>query len=300
MAKQSPMEMLNKIRSKANLDENNFSNQVAIKLNKEGKIRFQLLALSSDNLFMPRTQHFIPKVPNVDDSKQKIIVCNCLGENCPICNASMSFRNSGVTLDEVNDVYTPKYPYRSLRSVFTQPEHFILGAKILLDSPDEGSYLPKDAEIGSTQLIQFSRSALNSLLQAYEDYTDDLNIEDENEMPSLFSIFEDGNKTAKSFIISCRIQTSPYSYAFTFGKVNEISIEEVDTEKLKALSELDRPNEEYLQSAVTRIKDITNYFVTPSYSNSSADNITSTNNSKSKTESDDFNDLNLDDLDTLL
>lgn len=296
----SPTEMLNQVRSKAKLEDSEFSKQIAIKLNKEGKIKFQLLALDSDNLFIPRTQHFIPKIPGSEsDSKQKIIVCDCLGENCPICSAALAFRNSGVELDTVNETYSNKYPYQNLRSVFTQPEHFLLGARILLDSPDEGSYLPKDAQIGSTQLIQFSRTALNSLMQAYEDYLEDSEIGDDSNFPSLFAIFDDKDKV-NSFIINCRIQTSPYSYTFSFGKSNEISIKDVDVEKLKLLSGLSKPADEYVESAVKRVKDITNFFTSSSFLDEDEDDIPfdiNENDSSTKSKSIEVNTVDDDDDD---
>ena len=58
MANLSPTELLNRVRASAKLDTKEFEKQVAIKLNKPGKIKLQLLALDSEHLFKARTQHY--------------------------------------------------------------------------------------------------------------------------------------------------------------------------------------------------------------------------------------------------
>lgn len=257
----SPMDMLNSIRSKAKLEEVDYGNIIAIKLNKPGKIKMQLLALDSENLFKSRTQHFIQTVPDNDDPNEKIMVVDCQGENCPICSAANAFKASGITVDMLNAAYKSKYPYRNLRSFLTMPEHFIVYAKIIQDSAEEGKYLPKDAELGSSHFVQLSKSALNSLMEAYEDFIDDCD-EDIDDMPPLFGIFEDEAKEVSSLTVNCRISIQPYSYNFSFGKASKTSLDEVDVDKLKKLSEGPLiPTDDYIEKALHRIKDIQNYFV---------------------------------------
>lgn len=266
--KLSPMDILNNVRNKAKLDNNDFSKSIAIRL-KPGKIKFQLVAESSDFLFRPRTQHMIPTVPHEEDKNEKWMIADCKGPGCPICAAAESFKKSGVELDDVNDAYNPKYPYKTLRSVFTQSEHYLLCARILADQADDGNYLPKDSELGSTHLIQFPRTALNNLMAAYEDAMDDASDED-TEVPPLFAIFEDEDK-ASSLTITCRVTNQPYSCTFSFGKVVETSKSEVDEAKLKLLAEAPEVPEEHYTKCVKRIKDIQNYFVKPTVSTSYAD-----------------------------
>ena len=105
MSKLSPMELLNQVRAKAKLDTKEFEKSIAIKMNKPGKIKLQLLALDSEHLFKSRTQHFIQKLPDTDDPNEKIMVVDCQGENCPICDAAQAFKNSGVTLEQINTAY---------------------------------------------------------------------------------------------------------------------------------------------------------------------------------------------------
>lgn len=264
--KLSPMDILNNVRNKAKLDNNDFSKSIAIRL-KPGKIKFQLIAADSDYLFRPRTQHMIPTVPHEEDKNEKWMIADCKGTGCPICAAAESFKKSGVELDDVNEAYNPKFPYKTLRAVFTQPEHYLLCAKVLADNADDGNYLPKDSEIGSTHLIQFPRTALNNLMSAYEDAMDDA--EDE-EVPPLFAIFEDDNK-ASSLTITCRVTNQPYSCTFSFGKVVEVEKKDIDEEKLKLLVEAPEVPEEHYAKCVKRIKDIQNYFVKPTASTSYAD-----------------------------
>lgn len=257
----SPKEMLDKIRSSAKLDENEYGNQIAIKFNKPGRVKLQLLALDSEHLFKARTQHFIPTLPNNDDPNEKIMVVDCKGEGCPVCAAATAFKNSGIKVEDVNAAYNPRYPYPKLRNVFTQPEHFLLCARILADQAEDGKYLPKDAELGSTQLIQLSKSALNSLMSSYEDFITDYD-DDIEELPPLFGIFEDGADKVKSFTVNLRIQVSgSWSYLFTLGKAVEVSFEDVDKDKLKLLEEMKEPTDDYVEKAVKRIHDIQNYFI---------------------------------------
>lgn len=255
-AKKNPMDILNSIRSKAKLDNEDFSKSVAIRL-KPGKIKFQLIANDDEHLFKPRTQHMIPTVPECDDKNEKWMVCDCKETNCPVCTAVNAFKNSGVTLEDINEAYSPKYPYKSLRSVFTGNEHYLLLARVLADNADDGSYLPKDAQIGSTHLIQFPKSALNGLMSAYEDMLDDADGED---VPALFAIF-DGDKVANSVTITARISYQPYSCNFTFGKAVDVNYDEVDKDKLNLLVESPQVPEEHYEKCVKRIKDIQNYFI---------------------------------------
>lgn len=259
--KMSPQEILDKIRSKAKLESKEYEKSIAIKMNKSGKIRMQLLALDSDHLFKSRIQHFIPTLPDNEDPNEKIMVVDCQGDNCPICDAAMSFKNSGVTVEEINSAYKPKYPYQKVRNVFTQPEHFLLCARVLADQADEGTYLPKEESIGSTQLIQLSKTALTNLMSTYEDFVDDYDGEPED-LPSLFAIFEDGVKEAKSLTVTLRVTTQPmWSYNFTINKATDIKIEDVDVEKLKLLQETLKPTDDYMEKAINRIHQIQSYFV---------------------------------------
>nr|CAI9751393.1 hypothetical protein DGKKSRWO_DGKKSRWO_CDS_0102 [uncultured phage]CAI9752279.1 hypothetical protein CVNMHQAP_CVNMHQAP_CDS_0102 [uncultured phage] len=256
----SPTELLDRIRAKAKLDEKGFDKQVAIKLNKPGKIKLQLLALDSDHLFKARTQHFIPTLPDNEDPNEKIMVVDCQGEHCPICDAATAFKNSGITVDAVNEAYHPKYPYPKLRNVFTQPEHFLLAVRVLADQADDGTYLPKNEAIGSTQLLQLSKSALSSLMSSYEDFLSDYD-GDAEELPPLFGVFE-GTDKVKSFTVNLRVQVQgAWSYIFSFGKAIETSTSDVNMDKLKFLSDTVAPTEDYVEKAVKRIHDIQNYFV---------------------------------------
>lgn len=266
---QSPKDILNSIRAKAKLNTDaDFSKQVAIKLNKEGKLKLQLLAPDSEHLFVSRTQHFIPKIPYSDDANQKGIVCDCLGEGCPVCSAVTSFIHSGIELSTVNDVYKNKYEYRTLKSVFTQPEHFLVAARVLRDQTDgDVSFLPKDEEVGSIQLIQFSKSALNSLMQSYEDFLEDmsdtLNVDDENNLAPLFGTVSDAeNGIIKSLTVNLRVNVTPYAYTFSFGSGIEVDTKTVSSsEKIELLKEgLQKPAEDYIERAVKRVKDITAAF----------------------------------------
>lgn len=256
----TPFEMLNKVRTSAKLDTKDFEKSIAIKLNKAGKIKLQLIAPSEDFLFRARTQHFIPTLPDNEDPNEKTMAIDCQGENCPICDAALSFKNSGVTVEAINEAYKPKFPYQKLRNVLTQPEHFLIGARILTDNAEEGTYLPKDAELGSTQLIQFSKSALNSLMSAYEDYLTDYD-GDVEDLPPLFGIVEGSTDKIKSFTVNLRVQTQPWSYNFTFGnKAAEVDVKDVDMEKLKFIKEATVPTEDYMEKAVKRIKELQNWF----------------------------------------
>lgn len=257
----SPMEMMNKIRNKAKLDEVDYGNIIAIRLNKPGKLKVQLVALDPEFLFKSRIQHFIQIVPDNEDPNEKVMVVDCQGQNCPVCAAANALKQSGVTVEMLNAAYKPKYPYQKLRTFLTMPEHYIVCARILQDSAEEGNYLPKGAELGSTQFLQLTKSALNSLMEAYEDFIDDAD-EDADNLPPLFGVFEDGAKEVESLTISCRVSVQPYAYNFTFGKAVKVKLEDVDTEKLEKLAEGPlEPTEDYMQKALKRIKDIQNYFV---------------------------------------
>lgn len=287
MSTMSPTELLNRIRSTAKLDTKEFEKQVAIKLNKPGKIKLQLLALDSEHLFKPRTQHFIPTLPDNEDPNEKIMVVDCQNENCPICAAAASFKNSGITVEAVNEAYRPKYPYVKLRNVFTQPEHFLLVARVLADQADEGTYLPKEEELGSTQIIQMSKSALSNLLSAYEDFLADTD-EDTDTLPPLFGVF-DGEKSVKSFTVNLRIQVQgAWSYNFSFGKAVETKLEDVNMDKLKALSDTTTPSEDYVAKAVKRIHDIQNYFVGAPVATPATTTKTATEQVNSIVDDDDF------------
>lgn len=256
----SPRDLLDRVRSKAKLGENTYEKSIAIKMNKPGKIKLQLIALDSENLFKARTQHFIQTLPDNEDPNEKIMVVDCQGDGCPICDAMNAFKNSGITVEQINEAYKPKYPYPKLRSFMIQPEHFILGVRVLADNAEDGTYLPKDEALGSTQLLQLSKSALNSLMAAYDDFISDSD-EDEDSLPPLFGVFEDGAKVVKSLTVNLRVQVQgAWSYIFSFGKAVEAKIEDVDIEKLKFLEETTKPSEDYLEKAIKRIHQIQNYF----------------------------------------
>lgn len=306
--KPSPMDILNSVRNKAKLDDEPFAKSIAIRL-KPGKIKFQLLAKDADNLFRPRTQHMIPTLPNNDDKNEKWMVADCKGPGCPVCAAVETFKKSGVVLDDVNAAYNPKYPYKSLRSIFTNSEHYLLCARILADQADDGNYLPKDSEIGSTHLVQFPRMALNALMTAYEDAME--NAEDnDTEVPPLFAIF-DGEDKASSLTVTCRVSNQPYACNFSFGKETEIAYADIDADKLKLLTEIPEVPAEHYDNCVKRIKKIQQYFVksAPTVDNDDMndDDLPFTMNEDSKPESvtkekttasadSDDEDFNIDDL----
>lgn len=296
MSKLSPMELLNQVRAKAKLDTKEFEKSIAIKMNKPGKIKLQLLALDSEHLFKSRTQHFIQKLPDTDDPNEKIMVVDCQGENCPICDAAQAFKNSGVTLEQINTAYPSKYPYPKLRNFLTQPEHFLLGVRVLADNAEEGTYLPKDESLGSTQLLQLSKSALSSLMSAYEDFLDEYD-DDVEKLPPLFGVFEDNKESVKSLTVNLRVQVQgSWSYIFSFGKAVEVNKSDVDFDKLKLLNETVKPTDDYMENAVKRIHDIQNYFV----GNNKSLLTENENNSSIKTDIDslvdDDDDFNIDTL----
>ena len=256
--KMSPMDLLNSVKNKANLN-NNTEKSIAVKLNKAGKFKFQLLALSEDYLFRARTQHAIATLPDNEDTNTKMIVIDCQGKDCPICMAASQFKNSGVTVDDINAAYKPKYPYTKLRNFLTGSEHFLVGVRVLADNAEEGTYLAKDEEIGSTQILQLSRAAFNSLMSAYEDFIED-NEDCIDELPPLFGIVDDSNDTIESLSISVRVATQPWSYNFTFGKATKVNKSDVNSNKLEFIKEGTKPSADYVDNAVSRIKEIQNYF----------------------------------------
>lgn len=271
MVKESPMDILNKVKEKAHLNENKFVTTKGLIRLVPGKIKFQFLAMDSENLFRPRTQHIIPVTPN-NDSGEKVLIADCIKENCPICAAVNAFKNSDIaTVDDLNDELDPRYEYKNFKSAFTYPEHYILCAKVLQEDAENGSYIPKDMKIGDTFLVQFSKMALNNLVSAYQDYLEDLD-EDAENAPSLFAIF-DGNSTASSLEVTCRINYQPYSCQFSFGssKVNEINIDDVNKDMLDYLDNSNKfeVSEQHLENCVNRIKSIQNYFVRKRSINSS-------------------------------
>lgn len=260
--KQNPLDILNKIKNVANL-KNEYAKTIGIKLNKPGKIRFQLVAPDVEHLFKTRTQHFIQPLPN-NESNENILVVDCQGENCPICEAANSFRKSGITVEQINDAYNPRYPYSKLRNFLTQPEHFLVAARVLLDNADEGNFLPKDAEIGSTQILQLSRTAFNNLMTSYEDFLSDYD-DDIEELPPLFGIVDDckeeGVLTSLSITLRISVQGA-WSYTFSFGKGVSVKIEDVDSEKLNVISsDIFKVSEDYMKKAIKRIESIKNYII---------------------------------------
>lgn len=256
--KRSPLDILNSVRDKAKLDDN-YSN-IAIRL-KAGKIKLQLLAPDEENLFLARTQHVIQTVPD-DDSGNKVLFCDCTGD-CPICREGKKLKELDISVDDINDVYDVKYPFRNVRSFYTAAEHFLLCARVLGDNADDGSYLPKNSEIGSTHLIQFPKTALNNLMSAYEDFIEDNfdgDIETAEDVPNLFAIF-DGEDFADSLTISCRVTNSPYSCTFSFNKVAKVTKEDVDMSKVEKLRfGLDKPSSDMVDKCVQRLRSICKYF----------------------------------------
>lgn len=243
----TPTEMLNKINDSVN---NDFSKSFPIKL-KAGKIGFQLIAPDDNNLFKPRIQHFIPNAPGEND---KWLVADCKIEDCPVCSAVNDFIKADISVDDINSAYMPKYPYKNVKSVFTQPEHYLCYAKILTDQADTGNYLPSGAKLDDTYLIQFPKMALLNLLNSYKEYVEINDCDD-----SLFAIFKD-NDVAKSLNIVCRVAVKPYSVNFTFGKVKEIKRSEIDEDKMKLLIETPKVPAEHYDKCVERIKRIRDYF----------------------------------------
>lgn len=256
--KRSPLDILNSVRDKAKLDDN-YSN-VAIRL-RAGKIKLQLLAPDEENLFLARTQHVIQTVPG-DDSGTKVLFCDCTGD-CPICREGKKLKELDVSVDDINSVYDVKYPFKSVRSFYTAAEHFLLCARVLGDNADDGSYLPKNSEIGSTHLIQFPKTALNNLMSAYEDFIEDNfdgDIETAEDVPNLFAIFDDED-LADSLTISCRVTNSPYSCTFSFNKVAKVAKEDVDMDKVEKLRfGLDKPSSDMVDKCVQRLRNICKYF----------------------------------------
>lgn len=288
----SPREMMDKIRNKAKLDNLDYGSIIAVKLNKPGRIKMQLLALNPEDLFKSRTQHFIQTLPGETDPNEKIIVVDCQGKDCPVCQAAAAFRASGIDDEMLNAAYKPKYPYRSAYQFLTQPEHYILCAKILLDGAEEGKYLLKDMKENEVQYIQFTKTALNSLMGAYEDFLEDSD-EDEDSLPPLFGIFENGAESVTSLTVNCRVATQPFGYSFTFGKAITTTAEEVSMGKLGKLSEGPLvPTEGYMEKALARIKSIQNYFVSDGNDDSSG------SISKNDSDGDSLDDI-LDDIDKL-
>lgn len=282
----SPMDLLNKVRSSANLNVVTTEKSIALKLNKAGKLKFQLIALNEDYLFRSRIQHAIPTLPDNEDTNTKMIVIDCQGKDCPICLAASQFKNSGVTLEAINEAYKPKFPYTKLRSFLTGAEHFLVGIRILADNAEEGTYLPKEEEIGSTQLLQLSKAAFNSLMSAYEDFIED-NEDDIDNLPPLFGIVDNNSDTVDSLTISVRVATQPWSYNFTFGKATKTPKTDLNMDKLKSIEEAPKPTEDYVEKAITRIKDLQNWFV-------GVNNITDENKEEKKTN---LSDINNDELD---
>lgn len=263
--KPSPMDILNQVRNKAKLDNSNFANSFAINL-VPGKIKFQLLALTPDNLFIPRTQHFIPRSPDSESSDEKALVADCAGDGCPVCAAADKFKAESYTVENVNEMFPDvKYPYKTVKSLFTQKEHCLLCARILADDADKGNYLPKDGKIGDTYLLKFNKMALNNLMSAYEDFIDDYSDsingeEDSEDVPPLFAIF-DGEDSATSLVVTCRITNQPYSCSFTFNKPTTVSATEVNKDKLELLENgLPKVPDEHYQKCVERIDEIRHCF----------------------------------------
>lgn len=259
MSKMSPMDLLNKVRSSANLTTPTTEKSIAIKLNKAGKLKFQLIALSEDYLFRARTQHAIATLPDNEDTNTKMIVIDCQGKDCPVCLAAQQFKNSGVTVEALNEAYKPKFPYTKVRNFLTGSEHFLVGVRVLTDNADEGTYLPKEEEIGSTQLLQLSKAAFNSLMSAYEDFIED-NEDEMDELPPLFGIVDDKSDIVESLTVSVRIATQPWSYSFTFGKATKVNKTDLNIDKLKLIEDAPVPSEDYIEKAVTRIKELQNWF----------------------------------------
>lgn len=289
----SPLDLLNKVRNSANLGTNTTEKSIAVKLNKAGKLKFQLLAPNEEFLFRARTQHAISTLPDNEDANVKMIVVDCQGKDCPVCLAAQQFKNSGVTTDMLNEAYKPKFPYTKVRNFLTGSEHFLVGVKILADNADEGTYLPKEEELGSTQLLQLSKAAFNSLMSAYEDFIED-NEDDMEDLPPLFGIVEDSENTVDSLTVSVRVATQPWSYNFSFGKAAKTEKSDINMDKLKLIEEAPKPSEDYLQKAVDRIKELQNWFTGVSNIMSSAKTETKSADKLDKIVDDD--DVSLDDL----
>ena len=88
--------------------------------------------------------------------------------------------------------------------------------------------------------------ALNNLMSAYEDFMDDFDGDEDEEVPPLFAVF-DGENTAKSLTITCRVTMQPYSCNFAFNKIAEITLNDVDSDKLKLLAEIKEVPEEHYE-----------------------------------------------------
>ena len=236
MAILTPNEIISKVKSTANLRDSEEPQVNIIKINKPGKLKFQIIAPTVDVLFKPRTLHFIQPLPDNDDPNEKVLCVECQKENCPICTAFNVFKNSGITVDEINAAYPQnKYPYTKIKSFITMQEHYLLVVRVLADQAEDGYYLPKDEEIGSTQILQLSKTALNSLMTSYQDYIDDLVDSDVNTETgdySLFGIYDNDSDVINSLSINLRVTTSgQWQYIFTFNKAVEVNKKDIDVSK---------------------------------------------------------------------
>ena len=92
-------------------------------------------------------------------------------------------------------------------------------------------------------------------MASYEDWVSDQ--DDPNSPSSSLVFFEDGAKEVKSLTITLRTQTKPsWSFIYNFGKATTTSIEDVDMNKLKTLSETATPSKDYVEKIVNRIRKI--------------------------------------------
>ena len=265
MSNLNPYDVINKVKSVANLEESESMIPSVVKVNKSGKLKFQIVAPNVNCLFRPRVQHFIQTLPDSDDPNESIIYAECSKNNCPICAAVDTFKNCDITPEDINAAYSLKYPIKKVKSFFTSSEHYLLCIKVLSDQADDGYYLPKDEELGSFQILQLSRTALNSLMASYQDYIEDASDSGINVNSgdySLFGLLDDDNDPIKSLVVSLRVQTNgQWQYIFSFNSSASIDKNSIDQDKIKFIQEIPEYPDDYLQKAINQINKIKNYFI---------------------------------------
>lgn len=230
-----------------------------IRLNKPGKIEFQLIAPAPNEeiYFKKRQQHVIPVSPDNVNINEKILSIDCKEDNCPICKAAENaiefFKNNYITLSDINAAFDAKYPYKNYKKIFTQTEHYLVYAKITKDSADKGTYIPEGFELNKTYIIQLPENAFFDLMIEYETYKKNNDI-----VLDLFTSIEDESKDALNIV--CQV-INPYTIKFDFNGVKKINKEDIDNNKIKFFIEKSEIPAEYYEKCVKRIKKIKNYFL---------------------------------------
>lgn len=255
------MELLKKLadEAKAKKSTSDSIGNTIIKLNKPGKIEFQLIApaFNEEIYFKKRQQHVIPVSPDNVNDNEKTLFIDCKGDNCPVCKAAENtiefFKNNYITLDDINNAFDVKYPYKNYRKIFTQTEHYLVYAKITKDSADKGTYIPEGFELNKTYIIQLSENAFFDLMIEYETYKKNNDV-----VLDLFTSIEDESKDALNIV--CQV-INPYTIKFDFNGVRKINKEDIDNNKIKFFIENSEVPAEHYEKCVKRIEKIKNYFL---------------------------------------